>query len=70
MGLSSNVGSPAKPSEAVSLGKGGTAERVNPAVYGRMNDSKLVTTRVKGHASNPYNNRCDELAVAESKKFK
>lgn len=25
---------------------------------------------VKGHASNPYNNRCDELAVAESKKFK
>lgn len=24
---------------------------------------------VKGHASNPYNNRCDELAVAESKKF-
>jgi ribonuclease HI len=25
---------------------------------------------VKGHASNPYNNRCDELAVAESKRFK
>ena len=25
---------------------------------------------VKGHASNPYNNRCDELAVAESKKYK
>ena len=24
---------------------------------------------VKGHAENPYNNRCDELAVAESKKF-
>ena len=24
---------------------------------------------VKGHADNPYNNRCDELAVAESKKF-
>lgn len=23
-----------------------------------------------GHASNPYNNRCDELAVAESKKYK
>ena len=23
---------------------------------------------VKGHASNPYNNRCDELAVAESRK--
>ena len=24
---------------------------------------------VKGHATNPKNNRCDELAVAESKKF-
>ncbi|SMC57474.1 ribonuclease HI [Papillibacter cinnamivorans] len=29
-----------------------------------------VTFRwVKGHAENPYNNRCDALAVAESKKF-
>ena len=25
---------------------------------------------VKGHAENPYNNRCDQLAVAESQKFK
>ncbi len=25
---------------------------------------------VKGHAENPYNNRCDELAVAESQKYK
>ena len=25
---------------------------------------------VKGHASNPYNNRCDELAVAESRNYK
>ena len=25
---------------------------------------------VKGHAENPYNNRCDELAVAESKKYR
>ena len=25
---------------------------------------------VKGHADNPYNNRCDELAVFESRKFK
>ena len=25
---------------------------------------------VKGHASNPYNNRCDELAVGESRKYK
>ena len=25
---------------------------------------------VKGHAANPYNNRCDELAVLESQKYK
>ncbi len=25
---------------------------------------------VKGHGDNPYNNRCDELAVAESRRFK
>jgi len=25
---------------------------------------------IKGHAENEHNNRCDELAVAESKKFK
>ena len=25
---------------------------------------------VKGHAENPYNNRCDALAVAQSRKFK
>ena len=25
---------------------------------------------VKGHAENPYNNRCDERAVAESHKYK
>ena len=25
---------------------------------------------VKGHAENKYNNRCDELAVAESQKYK
>ena len=25
---------------------------------------------VKGHAENAYNNRCDEMAVAESRKFK
>ena len=25
---------------------------------------------VKGHAVNPYNNRCDEMAVEESRRFK
>ena len=31
---------------------------------------RVIFTWVKGHAENPYNNRCDELAVAESRKFK
>ena len=43
---------------------------MSPAVDGRVKDTKLATTRVKSHASNPYNNRCDELAVAESQKYK
>ncbi|MCL2819665.1 MAG: ribonuclease HI [Oscillospiraceae bacterium] len=31
---------------------------------------KVTFTWVKGHAENELNNRCDELAVAESKKYK
>ncbi len=31
---------------------------------------KIKYIWVKGHASNEYNNRCDELAVAQSLKFK
>ena len=30
---------------------------------------EMVYHWVKGHAENPYNNRCDQLAVAESRKF-
>ena len=30
---------------------------------------KVTFTWVKGHADNEYNNRCDELAVTESRKF-
>ena len=33
----------------------------------KMHEITLIW--VKGHADNQYNNRCDELAVAESKKF-
>ena len=33
----------------------------------KMHDITLVW--VKGHADNRYNNRCDEMAVVESKKF-
>ena len=31
---------------------------------------KVTFIWVKGHAENEFNNRCDELAVAESRKFK
>ena len=31
---------------------------------------KVTFEWVKGHSDNEYNNRCDEMAVAESKKFK
>ena len=31
---------------------------------------QVVLHWVKGHAENPYNNRCDELAVAESQRLK
>lgn len=35
-----------------------------------LNQHKVTFHWVKGHAENPYNNRCDELAVAESRKYK
>ena len=35
-----------------------------------LNVHTLTYHWVKGHAENPYNNRCDALAVAEWKKFK
>ena len=47
---------------------------LNPDLWGRLLDlCEYHTVRlhwVKGHGSNPYNNRCDELAVLESRKFK
>ena len=47
---------------------------LNPDLWGQLLElcdyHRVNLHWVKGHASNPYNNRCDELAVAESKKFK
>ena len=40
------------------------------ALLALLETHKVTFHWVKGHADNPYNNRCDELAVAESKKFK
>ena len=47
---------------------------LNPDLWDRLlqlcDYHKVNLHWVKGHATNPYNNRCDELAVAESKRFK
>ena len=47
---------------------------LNPDLWGRLLDlydyHKVSLHWVKGHAENKWNNRCDELAVAESQKYK
>ncbi len=47
---------------------------LNPDLWQRLLElcdyHKVNLHWVKGHAENPYNNRCDELAVAQSQKFK
>ena len=47
---------------------------LNPDLWGRLLDLCDYHTVhlhwVKGHAENQYNNRCDELAVLESRKYK
>jgi len=35
-----------------------------------VNKHKTTWYWVKGHADNPYNNRCDELAVSETERYK
>ena len=51
-----------------------TGPALNPDLWERllalcdMHTMKLHW--VKGHAQNPYNNRCDELAVLESKRYR
>jgi len=46
----------------------------NPDLWIRLvpllDKHKVAFVWVKGHADNEYNNRCDELAVSESRKFK
>ncbi len=47
---------------------------LNPELWERILNlidvHKVTFHWVKGHADNKYNNRCDELAVAESMKYK
>ena len=46
---------------------------LNPDLWGRLLDLCEIHTVnlhwVKGHAENPYNNRCDQLAVAKSRSY-
>ncbi|MCD8335415.1 MAG: ribonuclease HI [Clostridiales bacterium] len=54
--------------------KGNKEPALNPDLWARLLDlcevHKVNLHWVKGHASNEYNNRCDQLAVAEWKKLK
>ena len=47
---------------------------LNPDLWDRLLELEEIHTLrchwVKGHAENEYNNRCDELAVMESQKYK
>ncbi len=47
---------------------------LNPDLWERLlnltEKHELSYHWVKGHADNPYNNRCDQLAVNESQKYK
>ena len=47
---------------------------LNPDLWERLlalcERHKVTLHWVKGHAANEYNNRCDQLAVAESQKFR
>ena len=38
-------------------------------LYSLTKVHEVKFNKVKGHADNEFNNRCDEMAVAESKKF-
>ncbi|MCD8381956.1 MAG: ribonuclease HI [Clostridiales bacterium] len=54
--------------------KGDKQPALNPDLWERLLElcdyHQVNLHWVKGHASNPYNNRCDELAVAEWKRLK
>lgn len=53
--------------------RGKNAPALNPELWSELLDlcdvHQLEIIWVKGHAGHPENERCDRLAVAESKKF-
>lgn len=54
--------------------KGDKKPAKNPELWGRLlallEKHEVRFHWVKGHADNPYNNRCDELAVSQYQKYK
>ena len=56
------------------LGEERQKARSDPDLWGRLLDlceeHDVHLHWVKGHAENQYNNRCDQLAVAQSQKYK
>ena len=49
---------------------GGERQTTNNRLLDLLDTHEVTFHWVKGHAENRYNNRCDELAVAEWKKFR
>lgn len=53
--------------------KGDKSPAKNPDLWERLlrllDEHEVEFVWLRGHADNPYNNRCDEIAVAESRKF-
>ena len=62
------AGSPPKPSGS---GFGGERRSIGARELSAKPEAKDVEiVNAAGHAENEFNNRCDELAVAESRKYK
>ena len=53
--------------QAVSRWETGAAVPGRDSLLALLEVHSVTFVWVKGHASNPYNNRCDELAVSEWK---
>jgi len=62
------AGSPPKPSGS---GFGGERRNIGARELSAKTEAEdLEIVNAAGHAENEFNNRCDELAAAESRKYK
>ena len=66
--MTQSKGVPARPAQ---LGAWGKEEQGSGRSFRRKAETEASgLCDDAGHAENPYNNRCDELAVMESRKYK